>query len=600
MLPIQQAIMPITGNRTGEKKTHRAGVVIHYTASPGRGAGAWGHKSYVTRKGVRVNGKMYEVDAKGNANTSRPFTWGAAHYYVDDKNIVQYIPSDEYAPHAGADTYMAGIEDKIGGSPNYCLDGIEICINPESDFQTAVDNAAQLAAYILKKDGLGIDRLFRHYDITGKLCPAMMINQSTWNSMKSELDRIAKTEVTWLEYYPWANFVAKVKEYMGSNNDIAVKPYNGTMKVTASALNLRDYPVSGKVIATMPKEAVVKATSVVDGWYVVTYNGVTGYASGSYLEAVTASKAQGTPIMGKQVATADQLYSYALIHNKEPKISVPLYELCKIFLEEGEAEGVRGDIAFCQSCKETAFFAFTGLARPEWNNYSGLGVTGQIGTDGVPVGNKFPDARTGVRAQIQHLKAYASTEPLKQACVDSRFSDVKRGRAPVWEYLGRDENPDNAFRATDDRQGWAVPGVTYGHDIVKMFAEVLKQPVEIASLHEKEVTVYVNGEKVEFPGVKPKVSDGSTYAPLKEIFVQMGWAVVWDSTSSTARFINPEGTIIVSVNSHGDVSITRIEKNPAIVYFEEGRTCGQLRPLFEALGFSIKWDGEKNGASINK
>ena len=184
-----------------------------------------------------------------------------------------------------------------------------------------------------------------------------------------------------------------------------------------------------------------------------------------------------TPIMGKQEATADQLFEYANAINPNPKISVSLMKLCEMFLEEGEIEEVRGDIAFCQSCKETGFFTYGGLAKPEWYNYSGLGVTGQIDAiTKVPFGNKFPDARTGIRAQIQHLKAYASTEPLKQLCVDLRFSGVKRGRAPYWEWLGRDENPENASRAIADRQGWAVPGPTYGHDIVKMFNKVMEIP----------------------------------------------------------------------------------------------------------------------------
>ena len=59
----------------------------------------------------------------------------------------------------------------------------------------------------------------------------------------------------------------------------------------------------------------------------------------------------------------------------------------------------------------------------------------------------FPDPRTGVRAQIQHLKAYASKEALVNGCVDPRFSLVARGSAQYVEWLGASDNPNG--------KGWA-------------------------------------------------------------------------------------------------------------------------------------------------
>ena len=81
------------------------------------------------------------------------------------------------------------------------------------------------------------------------------------------------------------------------------------------------------------------------------------------------------------------------------------------------AEGVRGDIAFAQSCLETGNFSFAGSAVTlEQNNFCGMGVT----ANGLK-GNSFSTAQLGIRAQVQHLKAYASTEPLKGECIDPRF-----------------------------------------------------------------------------------------------------------------------------------------------------------------------------------
>lgn len=155
-------------------------------------------------------------------------------------------------------------------------------------------------------------------------------------------------------------------------------------------------------------------------------------------------------IMGKSVLKVEQMRKFLRdINPNAPDVEA-------IFLEEGELEGVRGDIAFCQAIHETNYFRFTGLAKPEWHNPAGLGVTGQI-VNGEPVGNKFPDWRTGIRAQIQHLKAYASTEPLKHPCVDQRFHLVKRGSAPKW---------------VDLNGKWAVPGTTYGQSILKLFDRI--------------------------------------------------------------------------------------------------------------------------------
>ncbi|MEL6776358.1 MAG: N-acetylmuramoyl-L-alanine amidase [Cyanobacteria bacterium J06597_16] len=99
-------------------------------------------------------------------------------------------------------------------------------------------------------------------------------------------------------------------------------------------------------------------------------------------------------------------------------------DLPKIYREEATIEGVDYDIAFCQMCVETNFLRFPGAVRPSQNNFASL-------ADGSGNFATFPSARIGIRAQIQHLKAYASTEPLARETVDPRFGFVKRGVAPL-------------------------------------------------------------------------------------------------------------------------------------------------------------------------
>ena len=111
--------------------------------------------------------------------------------------------------------------------------------------------------------------------------------------------------------------------------------------------------------------------------------------------------------------------------------------------------------------KESAWLKFGGIVKIEQFNFAGLGAL-----DGNTQGQaaSFPDVRTGIRAQIQHLKAYGSSESLKNDCVDPRFKYVTRNSAPYVEWLGIKENPNGIGWATDKN---------YGYTIVKM-VNVLK------------------------------------------------------------------------------------------------------------------------------
>lgn len=179
----------------------------------------------------------------------------------------------------------------------------------------------------------------------------------------------------------------------------------------------------------------------------------------------SSTETEKTAIMGKAQATAQQMALFCRSKNSTPQLtSCSLEQLAEIFIEEGEAEGVRGDVAFAQSLHETGYFKFGGIVLPTQNNYAGIGAlngnaTGQAAS--------FPDPRTGVRAQIQHLKAYASTEALVNECVDPRFSLVARGVAPYVEWLGAADNPQGC--------GWAVPGAGYGANIVKLLGQIMAQ-----------------------------------------------------------------------------------------------------------------------------
>lgn len=135
-------------------------------------------------------------------------------------------------------------------------------------------------------------------------------------------------------------------------------------------------------------------------------------------------------------------------------------QFAQIFYEEATAEGVRAEVAFTQCMKETGFLKYGGDVLPNQYNFAGLGATGAVN------GASFSNVRMGIRAQIQHLKAYASLDGLTNQCVDPRFNLVKRGSAQYVEWLGIKENPNG--------YGWAT-SKSYGHDIVNMVNVLLKK-----------------------------------------------------------------------------------------------------------------------------
>ena len=130
-----------------------------------------------------------------------------------------------------------------------------------------------------------------------------------------------------------------------------------------------------------------------------------------------------------------------------------IIDFCKILYEEAQSEGVSPEVLYGQVMKETGYLKFGNLVQPNQCNSGGLGATGP----GNP-GYTFGSVREGLRAQVQHLKAYGSTEPLINPCIDARFIYVSRGCAP---------------RTVDLNGKWAVPGVGYGESIDAIAKEVI-------------------------------------------------------------------------------------------------------------------------------
>jgi hypothetical protein len=137
-------------------------------------------------------------------------------------------------------------------------------------------------------------------------------------------------------------------------------------------------------------------------------------------------------IMGKGVISERVMLRYLLSYNKKISPKKAAY-VVRTYVWEANYEGVNHDVAFAQMCLETNFLRFGGTATLCQNNFCGLGTINDS-----TVGFFFPSIRMGIRAHIQHLKAYAVSKNLVNRCVDPRFALIKRSSAKnIFELSGK-------------------------------------------------------------------------------------------------------------------------------------------------------------------
>jgi hypothetical protein len=131
------------------------------------------------------------------------------------------------------------------------------------------------------------------------------------------------------------------------------------------------------------------------------------------------------PVIGRSVVSLDALAAHIAI--RHPHID-PIYltTIYRAYRDECLLENVSLAVALGQMILETDYLLFTGSVGPTQYNFAGLGVTG-----GGVRGLRFYDVRDGVRAHVQHLKAYGDEEDLSSPIIDPRFPLVRRGSAPT-------------------------------------------------------------------------------------------------------------------------------------------------------------------------
>jgi N-acetylmuramoyl-L-alanine amidase len=170
---IKQIIGVSKCTRPGIKLTAVKGIVVHYTAN--------------AKANAEQNIRFW--DNRGKSDGCKQ-GFGAAHLVVDNTETRLSVPLDELAYHVGANSYMEGITDKLSTYPNNCTIGVEMCnIDDAGNFHPDTESAAaELVAYLLKAYRLTIDDVYRHYDITGKICPKLYVeNQAAYDNFKQKI-----------------------------------------------------------------------------------------------------------------------------------------------------------------------------------------------------------------------------------------------------------------------------------------------------------------------------------------------------------------------------------------------------------------------------
>ena len=162
-------------------------------------------------------------------------------------------------------------------------------------------------------------------------------------------------------------------------------------------------------------------------------------------------------IMGPATIPARQMVHFIRQRNPHPKLNASLEEVVQAYYDEAGREGIRPDVALCQALKETGYFAYGGDVSPDQNNFCGLGATGN-----KVAGARFTTPQLGVRAHIQHILAYASTERPKTAIVDPRYELLAEKHPELYGQV-------RAWTGLNGR--WAVPGKHYGQEILWMWTE---------------------------------------------------------------------------------------------------------------------------------
>ena len=309
-----------------------------------------------------------------------------------------------------------------------------------------------------------------YFDKNGKMAADTWIDGSyvdasgVWiKDKKQEPENVTKTG--WVQYSGHWMYYNTDGSYVKSNwksvNSIWYYfDQNGWMVTGWMTLSSGKYYLNPTKNSDGVEGAMLKGYKQIDGkWYYLRsgespegslrYEGVTSIMGTS---AMGTNKTIVVNKMVKMFQKSGKNYpTQALTKGNAPTIEA----FCQIVYDEAVIEGIKPEVVFGQAMNETGYLQFGGDVKIEQFNFAGLGASG-----GGIAGESFKSVAEGIRAQVQHLKGYASTEALKQTCVDNRYKWVTKGCAPYVEWLGQKENLNG--------KGWAT-SKNYGMNLMEKY-----------------------------------------------------------------------------------------------------------------------------------
>ena len=309
-----------------------------------------------------------------------------------------------------------------------------------------------------------------YFDKNGKMAADTWIDGSyvdasgVWiKDKKQEPENVTKTG--WVQYSGHWMYYNTDGSYVKSNwksvNSIWYYfDQNGWMVTGWMTLSSGKYYLNPTKNSDGVEGAMLKGYKQIDGkWYYLRsgespegslrYEGVTSIMGTS---AMGTNKTIVVNKMMKMFQKSGKNYpTQALTKGNAPTIEA----FCQIVYDEAVIEGIKPEVVFGQAMNETGYLQFGGDVKIEQFNFAGLGASG-----GGIAGESFKSVAEGIRAQVQHLKGYASTEALKQTCVDNRYKWVTKGCAPYVEWLGQKENLNG--------KGWAT-SKNYGMNLMEKY-----------------------------------------------------------------------------------------------------------------------------------
>lgn len=155
-----------------------------------------------------------------------------------------------------------------------------------------------------------------------------------------------------------------------------------------------------------------------------------------------------TPIMGESTISMDSAIEWAKANNA----SDLFIDAAQYYWKYGELMGIRPEVLYAQSARETGFGNYGGRVLPEMNNFAGIKKYGAV-NDATEDHETFETREDGVRGHFNHMAAYVGVEPIGE--VHGRYKSVK---SLSWA---------GTVKYVEDLGGKWCPDLYYGFAIVK-------------------------------------------------------------------------------------------------------------------------------------